>query len=211
MLSKNVVPTPTGAPDDIIVDVAPEPTKVSNIQTGSPFDKSLNVPDSFSRKNFIVELLRTVIPVIIPEKPAEPLNPLIVSYGVTGTGAITLGTEELVYPRPGLVIVILVIIPAVISDRQSSHGHCVPETLQALTHNCISQIFNKLALAARREGKKEHSDSFIALEKEHYDKYQVLLKIGEQKQLESEYQEFIRLLGEDTNQWPLSIRRKFKI
>ena len=104
-----------------------------------------------------------------------------------------------------------VIIPAVISDRQSSHGHCVPETLQALTHNCISQIFNKLALAARREGKKEHSDSFIALEKEHYDKYQVLLKIGEQKQLESEYQEFIRLLGEDTNQWPLSIRRKFKL
>ena len=31
-----------------------------------------------------------------------------------------------------------VIIPAVISDRQSSHGHCVPETLQALTRNCIS-------------------------------------------------------------------------
>ena len=87
----------------------------------------------------------------------------------------------------------------------------VPETLQALTHNCISQIFNKLALAAQREGETEHSDSFKALEQEHYDKYQVLLKIGEQKQLESEYQEFIRVLGEDTNQWPLSIRRKFKL
>lgn len=104
-----------------------------------------------------------------------------------------------------------VIIPAVIADRKSSHGHCVPETLQALTHNCISQIFNKLALAAKREGEAEHSDSFKALEREHYDKYQVLLKIGEQKQLESEYQELIRVLGEDTNQWPLSIRRKFKL
>ncbi|AGP79825.1 hypothetical protein I633_21991 (plasmid) [Alteromonas mediterranea 615] len=104
-----------------------------------------------------------------------------------------------------------VIIPAVIADRKSSHGHCVPEILQALTHNCISQIFNKLALAAKREGEAEHLDSFKALEQEHYDKYQVLLKIGEQKQLESEYQELMRVLGEDTDQWPLSIRRKFKL
>ena len=50
----------------------------------------------------------------MPEKPAEPLNPVMVSDGVTGTAAITLGAEELVYPRPGLVIVILVILPAVI-------------------------------------------------------------------------------------------------
>ena len=114
MLSKNDVPTPTGAPDAIMVEVAPEPTAVSKILIGSPFANPVNAPDSFCKKNLIVELLRTDIPVIIPEKPAEPLNPVMVSDGVTGTAAITLGAEELVYPRPGLVIVILVIIPAVI-------------------------------------------------------------------------------------------------
>ena len=36
----------------------------------------------------------------MPEKPAEPLNPVMVSDGVTGTAAITLGAEEQVYPRP---------------------------------------------------------------------------------------------------------------
>ena len=55
-LSKNDVPIPTGAPVDVITEVAPDPTAVSYMNTGSPLVNPLNVPDSFSKKNFIVEL-----------------------------------------------------------------------------------------------------------------------------------------------------------
>ena len=61
----------------------------------------------------MVELLNTFIEVTIPLNPLDPVNPVINSDGVVGTGAITLGTEALVYPSPGLVIVTEVIIPFV--------------------------------------------------------------------------------------------------
>ena len=54
-LSKNDVPIPTGAPVDVITEVAPDPTAVSYMNTGSPLVNPLNVPDSFSKKNFIVD------------------------------------------------------------------------------------------------------------------------------------------------------------
>ena len=52
-----------------------------------------------------------VIPVIIPVNPCTNLIPLINSFWAAGNGAITNGKLVDVYPKPGLTIVVPVIVP----------------------------------------------------------------------------------------------------
>ena len=65
-------------------------------------------------RNFIVELLNTFIEVTMPLNPLEPVNPVINSCGVVGTGAITCGTIDVEYPIPPSLIVTEVMTPLVI-------------------------------------------------------------------------------------------------
>ena len=64
----------------------------------------------------MLEIFPTVveIPVIIPLKPSTPVILVTFSYETFGNGTITCGGVRTLYPRPGLVIVTDVIIPAVI-------------------------------------------------------------------------------------------------
>ena len=50
----------------------------------------------------------------MPVNPLEPVNPVINSCGVVGTGAITCGTIDVEYPIPPSLIVTEVMTPLVI-------------------------------------------------------------------------------------------------
>ncbi len=83
------------------------------------------------------------------------------------------------------------------------------ETQNAFFHLTMSNIYNKLALNAKREKLIHDELKFQHIADDEFEKYEINLKLGNIRNFEQEKTEILRIFGSDKSTWPKVILEKF--
>jgi hypothetical protein len=92
-----------------------------------------------------------------------------------------------------------------------SLGHQPVDIQKAYFFLGVSQVYSKMALAAKREKQNTDEKTFLKEAKHYNTLFAQHLANGEQEQLEIEIKELIEIFGEDRTKWPSVFQRKFGI
>lgn len=84
-------------------------------------------------------------------------------------------------------------------------------TLEASFNQMLSQVCDKLALVARREGIEEDRKKFIKAKSDYHNQYLAKFEQSKIELLEQDLKEVIEVFGEDSTKWPPSYRRQFNL
>lgn len=103
----------------------------------------------------------------------------------------------------------LVIIPGLNKVNYETFSHKCKEIQEAFMSLKLHKMYSKLELCAKREEVPLDVLKYKELSEDYYQNYVTLLKEGEEVEERKEYQEYLKLFGNDTSCWPDIIQRSF--
>ncbi|GAA0199423.1 hypothetical protein GCM10009123_03490 [Kangiella japonica] len=99
------------------------------------------------------------------------------------------------------------IIPVMEVNNKISFAHQNKQIQEAYYNLKLSQIYDKMRLAAQREGNLTDKERYSTLREETYNKYIVLLASGEESKSNEDIELFEDLFGPDRSTWPRGVKR----
>ncbi|ANQ22666.1 hypothetical protein BA893_13780 [Vibrio natriegens] len=102
-----------------------------------------------------------------------------------------------------------ILIPQLSISNKNIFSHKCQEIQQAFENLGLHKLYSKLELCAKREKNEHDRLAFHALSTSHYLEYERYLAIGEKKELRKGFEKMVSIFGEDTNEWPESVRKRY--